>query len=76
MNRTTIMADDELLARAREVARREGISLAELIRQGIELRVSRRRRPPSFIGALRTGDEPHDTARWSADAPYEPPSWR
>jgi len=76
MERTTIMADEDLLARARMVARREGISLAEVIRQGIELRVAQPRRRPSFIGAVASDDGPHDTAERSADIPYEPLSWR
>ncbi len=75
MNRTTIMADDALLDRARAVAKREGISLAEVIRQGIALRVQLKRRPLSFIGAIES-DGDGNTAAWSADAPYEPFSWR
>lgn len=70
------MADEDLLADARRVAAREGISLAEVIRQGIELRVRRRSHPPSFIGAFASGTKGHTTARDSADAPFEPLSWR
>jgi len=76
MTRTTILAKEELLERARAVARCEGISLAEVIRQGIELRVRQPRRRPSFIGAFASGEEGHTTAGDSADAPYEPLSWR
>lgn len=63
MSRTTIMADDALLARLREIAKEEGISLGEVMRQGLEWRAQTRRRMPSFIGAISTGDGPHDTAR-------------
>jgi hypothetical protein len=76
MERTTIMADPDLLEEARRVAAREGISLAELIRQGIVLRVRCRSRPPSFIGAFASGSKGHTTARDSSDAPFEPRSWR
>jgi len=76
MQRTTIMADDELLEDARRVAEREGISLAEVIRQGIELRVQQRPRRLSFISAFASGEKGHTTARDSADAPFEPGSWR
>jgi hypothetical protein len=63
MTRTTIMADDRLLDRLREIAKAEGVSLAEIIRQGMEWRALRtRRRPPSFIGAISTGEGEHDTA--------------
>ena len=52
MSRTTIMADDALLDELREIAEEEGISLGEVIRQGLEWRASTCRRVPSFIGKL------------------------
>lgn len=52
MSRTTIMADDALLDQLRAIADEEGISLGEVIRQGLEWRASTRRRVPSFIGKL------------------------
>ena len=52
MSRTTIMADDALLDELREIAREEGVSLGEVIRQGLEWRAKTRRRVPSFIGAV------------------------
>jgi len=63
MSRTTIMADDDLLVQLRAIARDEGISLGEVIRQGLEWRAKTRRRPPSFIGAVRSPGGPHDAAR-------------
>ena len=59
MSRTTIMADDALLDELREIAAEEGISLGEVIRQGLEWRAKTRRRVPSFIGKL---PPPHDQA--------------
>ncbi len=41
MIRTQISVDKELYERAKEVARRQGISLAELVRRGLEELVSR-----------------------------------
>lgn len=77
MKRTTIMAEEELLNRLREVARREGRSLGAVIREGLELRVRQRPRRPSFIGAFASeADGPNDLAERSADLPYEPLSWR
>jgi hypothetical protein len=76
MERTTIMADEQLLEKARAVARREGLSLAEVIRQGIELRVRQPRRKPSFIGAYASGVKGSTAARDSADGRFEPVSWR
>lgn len=58
------MAGDDLLAELRVIARVEGISLGEVIRQGLEWRATTRRRPPSFIGAVGRGDRPRgDAAR-------------
>lgn len=62
MVRTTIMANDQLLADLREIARDDGISLGEVIRQALEWRVKTRRRPPSFIGAVAS-DGTHDASR-------------
>lgn len=63
MSRTTIMADDALLEQLRAIAKQEGISLGQVIRQGLEWRVLQRRRcPPSFIGAVESDDGPGDTA--------------
>jgi hypothetical protein len=63
MSRTTIMAPDALLDRLRSIAKEEGISLGEVIRQGLEWRADqRRRRPPSFIGAVESDGSVGDTA--------------
>jgi hypothetical protein len=63
MRRTTIMADDELLDELRDIARSEGLSLGEVIRQGLEWRVKTRRRVPSFIGKLPATGVQSDAAR-------------
>ncbi len=76
MTRTTIVADDELLDRLRAIAAAEQKSLGAVIREGLELRAHRDRPPLTFIGAFASGGPEHDTARWSADAPYAPRSWR
>ena len=62
MSRTTVMADDLLLDQLRAIARNDGVSLGEVIRQGLELRVKMTRRPPSFIGAVTSPGGPHDFA--------------
>ena len=63
MSRTTIMAPDDLLDELRRIAKEDGVSLGEVIRQGLELRAGeRRRRPPSFIGAVES-DGHGDTSR-------------
>ncbi|HEU0304823.1 MAG TPA: ribbon-helix-helix domain-containing protein [Gaiellaceae bacterium] len=67
MSRTTIMADDALLDQLRAIAKEEGVSLGEVIRQALEWRVRRRRRLPSFVGAIATGEPGHDTAARSEE---------
>ncbi len=76
MKRTTIMADEDLLERLRAVARRERLSLAEVIRQGLEWRARQRPPQPRFIGAGASSEAPHDTAQRSDGFRYEPRSWR
>jgi len=76
MTRTTIVADDALLDRLRAIAAAEQKSLGAVIREGLELRAHRVRPPLTFVGAFESGAPEHDTARWSADAPYAPRSWR
>jgi hypothetical protein len=62
MTRTTIMADDALLDQLRAIATEEGISLGEVIRQGLQWRAKLRNRPPSFIAKAPTPGGPHDAA--------------
>jgi len=57
MSRTTVMVDDALLDELRAIAKEEGVSLGEVIRQGLEWRAKLKGRPPSFVGAIG-GDGP------------------
>lgn len=60
MMRTQISVDEELYARAKEVARREGVSLAELCRRSLERAVARHpsgKRWMAFAGVLEGGPE-------------------
>ena len=57
MCRTTIMADDALLDELRAIAAEEGVSLGEVIRQGLEWRAKTRRRVPSFIGKVSSSGD-------------------
>jgi hypothetical protein len=76
MTRTTVMADEVLLDRLRAIARAEGISLAEVIRQGMELRAQRSRPPVTFIGIGRSGRRGHRTSEKAGEMRFEPRSWR
>lgn len=70
------MADSVLLDRLRAIAREEGVSLAEVIRQGMELRAQRSRPPVTFIGIGRSGRRGHRASERAGEIRFEPRSWR
>ena len=74
MKRTTIMADEALLAQLREIARDERRPLAEIIREGLEWRARRESPRLRFLAIGASGQR--DTAQQAAEMDYEPPSWR
>jgi hypothetical protein len=76
MRRTTIMADDALLDRLRTIAHEEGVSLAEVIREGMELRAQRSRPALTFVGSIATGRPGHRTSEAAAELRPAPRSWR
>ena len=76
MKRTTIMAPEELLDRLQAIAREEDVSLAEVIRQALELRARQPLRRPRFVAAGRSNQPPDDTARRAGEMQFEPRSWR
>jgi hypothetical protein len=76
MKRTTIVAPEDLLQRLQAIAREEDISLAEVIRQGLEWRAAQPGRQPRFIAAGRSNQPPYDTGRRAGEMEYEPDSWR
>jgi hypothetical protein len=76
MKRTTIMADEEMLERLRAVARWDHLSLAEVIRQGMELRVQQAPRRFRFIGAGSSSEPPYNMSELASDLQFEPRSWR
>ena len=76
VTRTTIMADETLLARLRTLAREQGVSLGEVIRQGMEMRAGMARPDLSFVGAVCSADQPHTTARDAGHIQFRPTTWR
>lgn len=74
MVRTTIVADEMVLDQLREIARRDHVPLASVIREGLEMRarLDRRRR---FIGAVTSGP-PTAIADETADLAPQPAPWR
>lgn len=70
MGRTTITADDELLARLRDIAHREGVSLSQVIREGLEWRADQSRPRLSCIGVGDSGRR--NVSETSERSPFEP----
>ena len=58
MKRTTVKIPDELDSKLRREAQRMGMTVSEVVRQGIEMRVGGSRRPilRSLAGSLKDGD--------------------
>jgi metal-responsive CopG/Arc/MetJ family transcriptional regulator len=74
MQRTTIMAPEELLNELRRVANERGSSLAAVIRGALEREVRRHRPRPRSLGIASSGHA--DTSRLTAEERPEPRSWR
>ena len=76
MIRTTVVAPEEVMDAVKTIAREEGLSVAEVVRQGLELRIEQSIRPPRFIGSGESGEFGHDTGARSGDMKFEPRPWR
>lgn len=74
MERTTISLPEELLDRLRRIAAEEKTSIAALVREALEEKVTRHRPRPRSLGIGASGYT--DTARRTADEPAEPRPWR
>jgi hypothetical protein len=76
VKRTTIEVPEELLEQLQAFAHEEHLSLAEVIRQGLEWRVAQRNRVPRFIGAGCATEGLDAIGRRAGEIAYTPPSWR
>ncbi|MDQ3730248.1 MAG: ribbon-helix-helix domain-containing protein [Actinomycetota bacterium] len=58
MKRTTVKIPDDLDAKLRHEAERMGMTVSEVVRQALEMRLGGSRRPilRSLAGSLRSGD--------------------
>ncbi|MEK7214939.1 MAG: ribbon-helix-helix protein, CopG family [Chloroflexota bacterium] len=74
MERTTIMAPEELLNRLRRIAQSRRVSLASLIREALEEKAAQERRRPAIAGIAASGLS--NLGERSGDEPIEPPPWR
>jgi len=55
MTRTTIVADDHVIARLKALARERGISFSQLVREALEEKAREFRPKPKSIGVFRSG---------------------
>jgi len=74
MERTTIMAEAEVLNRLRALARDRGTSMAEVVREALEEKAREYRPKPKSLGIAASGRP--DTARTVATERVPPRSWR
>jgi hypothetical protein len=72
MRRVMIQADDDLLERARRVARERGITFPQFVREALERELAAHARPIpplTCVGVVSTGGE-------AARGEYRPDPWR
>jgi predicted DNA-binding transcriptional regulator AlpA len=74
MQRTTIVAPQELIERLRRVANDRGVSLATVIREAMEEKAEESFPKPKSLGIASSGFS--DTSQRSADERPVPRSWR
>ena len=74
MERTTIVAEPEVLERLRRLARDRGVSFAEVVREALEQKSLEYRPKPTFLGVMSSGRS--DVASTAANERVPPRSWR
>ena len=57
MERTTIMADPEVLERLRQLARQRGVSFAQVAREALQAKASEYRPRPTCLGIGSSGEQ-------------------
>jgi hypothetical protein len=72
MKRVMIQADDELLERARRVARERGVTFPQLVRQALERELAPGKRPTQRLGCVGVISTQGEARRRE----YEPDAWR
>jgi len=72
-DRTTLVLPEELRRKVRRLAAEEGVSMGQFIREAIEERVQRSRRPLRIIGIVSIGG---DLGRRSGDEEAVSEPWR
>ncbi|HEX9823598.1 MAG TPA: CopG family transcriptional regulator [Actinomycetota bacterium] len=77
MTRTTIVADDHVIARLKAMARKRGISFSQLVREALEEKAREFRPKPKSIGVFSSGSSGRtDIASTDATERVPPRSWR
>jgi hypothetical protein len=74
MSRTTIIADDHVIARLKSLARERGVSFSQVVREALEEKALTHRPKPKSIGVFRSSRT--DIASTDATERVPPVSWR
>jgi hypothetical protein len=74
MLRTSIVADDHVIARLKGLARERGVSFSQVVREALEEKASTYRPKPKSIGVFRSSRT--DIASTDATERVPPVSWR
>ena len=74
MERTTIMADEEVVERLRALARDRGVSFAEVVREALEVKAAEYRPKPRSMGLFSSGRS--DGSSVADEGRIPPVSWR
>jgi plasmid stability protein len=68
VRRFIVQADDDLIRRVRKRAAQRGVSIAQIVREALELALGDRAQPvPTFIGKYASGRPNNDSERASND---------
>jgi plasmid stability protein len=74
MERTTISLPRELIVKLRVMAAERRTSMAAIIREALQEKVTSKRPKPTFLGIADSGHT--DSARLASEGPVPPVSWR
>ena len=76
MKRTTIVADEQVMASLRAIAEREDLSLAAVIRQALELRIAWQEERLHFLGVGRSEPGSGPAGQEASEISPGPQPWR
>jgi hypothetical protein len=76
MRRLIIQADEDLISRTRQHARRRGVSMAQVVRDALEREIGNEDRPPAVTIVGAASSRAGDLSRRAGDDEYEAEPYR